>query len=138
MLSSLELYSEEKQIEIMDAANQIMDLIRVCVQSKKLSEMESDQIDLLEKLFIADNGLLTLLSMGHGLQKEKVKEICDVLTILHDQWRNKEVIPKKAAELFADFYFNVESSLRLYDEEKQIEIMDAAYQIRDRILQCVQ
>lgn len=100
--------------------------------------MSEDYVETLEKLMIGEEGLLIKLRLGEGLQKSKVQEICQVLTFLRDDWFEKDVIPKRAAELFVDFYAAMESSVGLYSEEKEKEIMDAADQIMDLIRQCVQ
>lgn len=51
--------------------------------------MEEEGMEFLERSMIGEGGLLIALRLGEGLQKEKVKDICQVLTQLHDDWFEK-------------------------------------------------
>jgi hypothetical protein len=97
----------------------------------------SDKLELLKELLLGEGGLLISLRLGDGLNKEKVQKICDVLTELASDWQSKDLIPKKAANLFVDIYPVMESACDLYDENEVLEIMDAADKIVDRIRDCI-
>jgi len=100
--------------------------------------MANDKLAYLEELLLNDEGLLISLRLGNGLNMEKIDLICGILKELSDEWKKDDVIPKKAANLFVDFYQAIESSCGLYNDEKQIQIMNAADKIMDLIRECVE
>ncbi|OCA90347.1 hypothetical protein A8F94_00120 [Bacillus sp. FJAT-27225] len=82
-------------------------------------------VDTLEELILGDNGLIIPLRLGYGLNSEKVSEIIKVLDHLSEEWAESEYIPKKAAEMFANFYVAAYSTLGLYNDEVGLKIEDA-------------
>ncbi|MFT8352783.1 hypothetical protein [Clostridium saccharoperbutylacetonicum] len=97
----------------------------------------TNNLDIFEQLLLADDGLLTSLRLGYGLKKDKVESVCDILEKLSEEWRGENSIPKKAVDLFIDFYPTIESACGLYSENEAINIMDAADKIMDLIRECV-
>lgn len=99
--------------------------------------MKEDNLEKLENLLLADDGLLILLRLGDGLDENKVKRICEVLKELNYEWRSLDYIPKKAADIFVDFYFVMESSYGLYNEDEVEKIIQAADEIMALIRACI-
>lgn len=97
----------------------------------------NDKLELLDELLLGEDGLLISLRLGDGLNKEKVDKVCDVLNKLAGDWADENSIPKKAVDLFVDFYPAMESSCGLYNEHEALEIMNAADRIMDRIRDCI-
>ncbi|AEV68911.1 hypothetical protein [Acetivibrio clariflavus] len=96
-----------------------------------------NKLMVLEELLLSDNGLLVSLRLGDGLKQDKVEMICKLLEELAKDWASIDCIPKKAVDLFIDFYPAMESSCGLYNEEEQVLIMDVADKIMDLIRECV-
>jgi hypothetical protein len=99
--------------------------------------MKIDNIKKLEELLLGDAGLLIALRLGNGLNIRKADEIIKILETLSNEWADKDYIPKKAAELFIDFYPAMESACGLYSDNESINIMDVADKIVDLIRDCV-
>jgi len=96
-----------------------------------------DNIEKLEELFLGDDGLLISLRLGNGLNMKKVDEIIKILKVLSKEWANQNYIPKRAAEIFIDFYPAMESVCGLYSDDESTNIMDVADKILDLIRDCV-
>lgn len=96
-----------------------------------------DKLELFEELLLGDEGLLISLRLARGLSNEKVDKVCEVLDKLASDWENQDSIPKKAVDLFVDFYPAMESTCGLYEEDELIEIMNAVDKIMDRIRDCI-
>lgn len=96
-----------------------------------------NKLELLEELLLGDNGLLISLRLAGGLNNDKVDKVCEVLDKLASDWEDQDTIPKKAADLFIDFYPAMESVCGLYEEDEVVEIMNAADKIMDRIRDCI-
>jgi hypothetical protein len=95
-----------------------------------------NKVDLLEELLLSDSGLIISLRMGDGLNVSLVDEICMLLDKLKVEWEKKDSIPKKAVDLFVDFYPAMESCEGLYNEKEFTEILDAADKIMNYIRAC--
>lgn len=95
-----------------------------------------NNVDLLEELLLSDNGFLISLRMGDGLKADLVDEICKVLDELANEWKNIDSIPKKAVDLFVDFYIVLVGSEGLYSEKEFDEIFDAGDKILSHIRAC--
>ena len=91
----------------------------------------------LEELLLSEDGLLIQLRLGNGLDEEKVERICCVLEELKVEWRDSDCIPRKAVDIFVDFYPAIESTCDLYSEEVSLKIMDIADKVMDKIRECI-
>ncbi|MBN1051974.1 hypothetical protein DV092_07855 [Clostridium botulinum] len=96
-----------------------------------------NDLDSFEDLLLGDDGLLTSLRLGYGLKQDKVEKLCDILKKLAEEWREERSVPKKAVDIFIDFYPTIESVCNLYSENEAIIIMDAGDKIMDLIRECV-
>ncbi len=94
------------------------------------------KLEILEQLLLSDEGLIVSLRMGDGLNMALVQEICLVLDELKGIWKDSTVIPKKAVDLFVDFYPAMQSCESLYSEQDGMQIMDATDLIMDHIRDC--
>lgn len=99
--------------------------------------MKNSKLEKLEELLLSEDGLLVSLRLGNGLDQEKVENICCVLNELQVEWEDCDYIPKKAADIFIDFYPAMESSCGLYSEDESDKIIDSADKIMDLIRDCV-
>lgn len=99
--------------------------------------MANSKLVTLEELLLLDEGILVSLRLGDGLNQDKVESICKVLEELSREWEQNDFIPKKAADLFVDFYPAMESACGLYTDEEQTIIMDAANKIMEFIRECI-
>ncbi len=97
----------------------------------------NNKVMTLEKLLLSEDGILVLLRLGDGLNIDKVDSICKLLKELSIDWEQCDFIPRKAVDLFVDFYPAMESVCSLYSEEEQTIIMDAADKIMDLIRECI-
>ena len=96
-----------------------------------------DKVEQLKELLLGDTGLLVSLRLGDGLDNEKVMEIINILKKLKLEWEKENTIPKKAVDLFIDFYPVMESASVLYSDNESNMIMDAADKIMDLIRDCI-
>lgn len=99
--------------------------------------MKSSKLEQLENLLLSEDGLLVSLRLGNGLDEEKVENICCVLKELQVEWEDYDFIPKKAVDIFIDFYPAMESSCGLYSEDEADKIIDKADKIMDLIRDCI-
>lgn len=84
----------------------------------------------LENLLYGDNsGFEIALRMGQGIDAKRFNDICDILGELKDRWSESAYVPKEFMQIFLEFRECCENSLALYDEEKQIEILQQIDQI---------
>ncbi|WP_066308949.1 hypothetical protein [Bacillus sp. FJAT-29814] len=97
----------------------------------------NNNLDLLEELLLGDDGLLIKIRSADGLDKEKAEQIYKVLTDLALEWKDRDSIPKKAADLFIDIYPAMLNQSDYYSEEKAIEIMDCCDKMLDLIRRCI-
>ncbi|WP_139904467.1 hypothetical protein [Clostridium thermarum] len=91
--------------------------------------MKSSKLKKLEKLILADDGLLVPLILGNGLDEDKVEGICSILKELQVEWEKSDSIPQKAIDIFTDFFSAMESACGLYSEEESDKIMKATDKI---------
>ncbi len=98
--------------------------------------MKNCNLEKLEILLLSENGLIIKLRMGEGLDSNLVDEICETLSILKDEWKNSLFIPKKAVDMFVDFYPAMESCIGLYDQFESDKIMLVTDRIMDSIREC--
>lgn len=96
-----------------------------------------DNIEKLKDLLLSGDGMLISLRMGQGLDNEKVNEICEVLILLKEEWKEKKEISKKAVDIFVDFFPAMEMVSDYYSENEAVEIMNAADKIMDLIRDCI-
>lgn len=96
-----------------------------------------NNLDILEEELLGDDGLIISLRFAKGLDEDKVLNICSTLKKLSKEWEKMDSIPKKAADLFIDFYPTVEAACELYDEEVKIRIMDSVDKIMDLMRDCL-
>lgn len=99
--------------------------------------MKNSNLEKLEELLLSEDGLLVSLRLGNGLDEVKVEKICYVLKELKVEWEDFDFIPKKAVDIFIDFYPAMESSCGLYSEEESDKIIDTADKIMDLIRECI-
>ena len=98
--------------------------------------IDLNNVELLESLLLSDSGIIISLRMGDGLNFSLVDKVCEVLVELKDEWKVKDSIPKKAVDLFVDFYPAMESCEGLYNKKEFTEILDAADKIMNYIRDC--
>lgn len=99
--------------------------------------MPNSRLTKLEELLLSDEGILVSLRLGDGINQQKVDLVCKILGELSTEWEQNDSIPKKAADLFVDFYPAVESACGLYSNEEQIVIINTADKIMDLIRECI-
>ena len=71
--------------------------------------------------------------MGDGLNEEKYNLTCEIIKEITLEWKNKDVVPKKAAELFVDLYPSMISFTEWHNEEEVERITQAAVNISELI-----
>ncbi len=52
-------------------------------------------IEKLEALLLSENGMLISLRLAQGLDNKKVEEICKILLLLKEEWKDKKKYLKK-------------------------------------------
>lgn len=92
-----------------------------------------NKLDLLEKSIIGRQGFLGKLRMGDGLDEEKYNVTCEIMKDLILEYKEKDVVPKKAAELFIDLYHSMISFIEWHNEEEVEKILQAAVNINELI-----
>ena len=94
-------------------------------------------IEKLEALLLSENGMLISLRLAQGLDNKKVEEICKILLLLKEEWKDKKEIPKKAVGIFIDFFPAMEAISDFYPENEAIKIMNVADKIIHLIRDCI-
>ncbi|HEX9059663.1 MAG TPA: hypothetical protein VF941_05760 [Clostridia bacterium] len=89
----------------------------------------SKKLDLLQDLILGEDGFLIKLRMGDGLDEEKYNATCEIIKEITVEWREKDVIPKKAAILFVDLYRSMISFAKWNGEKEEEKIIEAAINI---------
>lgn len=93
-----------------------------------------NNVQSLENLLYGDkSGFEIALRMGQGIDEKKFTEICDILVALKDKWSESAYVPKEFMHIFLEFRESCENSLALYDEDKQIEILQQIDKILDLV-----
>ena len=96
-----------------------------------------ENLDLLQNLMLGEGGFLIKLRFGDGIELDQVEKIKELLKKLACEWRRKDYIPKKACDIFIDFYPAMEGTLTLYNDDEVNNITKIADEIMDLIRDCV-
>ncbi|MBA2937104.1 hypothetical protein HZF08_02160 [Paenibacillus sp. CGMCC 1.16610] len=100
--------------------------------------MKNDLVKYLGDLLLnQDDGLLSKLRIGEGLDKSKVDEICSILTQLAIEWENDDKISKEAVDYFIHIDPVMNATLSRYSEKQQAEIIIALDTIMDKVRNCL-
>lgn len=90
-----------------------------------------------DSLLDAAAEFLIALRTGEGIQEPAYRKLCGALHDCADEWKNLDVIPKRAANLLVDLYPGIEASSHLYTGDEAERIIKAADTIAALIRECV-
>lgn len=78
------------------------------------------------------------LRLAKGLNTEKVQFLEETMTLIIDEWKDKDYIPKDLAESFVGCYTSIEACSNLYNNDnKKNEILEFADHMLDLIKKCL-
>jgi hypothetical protein len=92
---------------------------------------------LLKELNVTYNKFIVPLRMGDGFDEESFLHFCHLVSKCANEWKDTNVIPKQAANIFIDAYSAMISITSLYDENIAEKINQSADYMNDLIRQCV-
>lgn len=71
------------------------------------------------------------LRQGKGLDKEQLQAVKDAINFLAQEWKSRDMVPKRLAAAFVDIQSAMEWGRDRYSEAEQDEIEDAAIELVD-------
>ena len=99
---------------------------------------ESAHADLIEELAAAAEGLLVSLRLNEGIPDEKLNRLVSALSQAGEQWRGSQDVPKRLAAILLEIYPAVEAASHLYEDEEAESIQQAAAEIFEEAIRCLQ
>jgi len=93
---------------------------------------------LASELVVAAIDFLDPLRAGTGVDEDALGKLCEMLRLCAQEWRDADVIPREAANLFVDLVPGIHATLWLYqDTGERNSITQAADTIQNLVRACV-
>jgi len=90
-----------------------------------------------EALIVAAEKLTVPLRMRQGLDEAAYDSLRQALRVCADAWRERDTVPKVAANVLVDLAPAIEASSYLYSDDYRARVQQAAVEIGDLVRACV-